>query len=75
MKHEVGCLFYTIDICFTKLNFEIVHVKVGNKKIKGFFKNSTCYKNGRNHFSHQILDWEVVLGHADFKFRQIRAKD
>ena len=75
MKHEVGCLFYTFYIWFTKLNFEIVCVNTSNRKIPSFSENSICDKNEKNYFSHQILDSREVRGRADVKFRGIRVKD
>ena len=75
MKHEVEYIFYIFHIWFSKLDFEIVFVNISLEKISGFYENSLCHKNEKNHFSHQILDLREVLSHADVKFRGIMVKD
>ena len=75
MKHKAEYLSYSFNIWFSKLNFDIVYVNISLEKISGFYENSLCHKNEKNHFSHQILDLREVLSHADVKFRGIMVKD
>ena len=75
MKHEVEYIFYIFHIWFSKLDFEIVCLKISYKKKSGFPENSMCGKNVKNSFSTQILNAQVVLGHTDVIGRSLRIMD